>query len=113
MVEIVTSKADDAVMAVTVNKFLAETASKRCDPYDLFSKLLRIENPGLMGTFHGRCSCPLHLPAAVRGKQHKGKDARYAVFATSESTNFIVSATTELLGSTRHAQRLSHALTRG
>jgi hypothetical protein len=67
---------DDAVMAVTVNKFLAETASKRCDPYDLFSKLLRIENPGLMGTFHGRCSCPLHLPAAVRGKQHKGKDAR-------------------------------------
>jgi hypothetical protein len=114
MVEIVTSKADDAVMVVTVDKFLAETASReRCDPYDLFSKLLRIENPGLMGTFHGRCSCPLHLPAAVRGKQRKGKDARYA----SESTNFIVSATTELLRSTRHApryrERLLHALTRG
>jgi len=37
MVEIVTSKADDAVMAVTVDKFLAETASReRCYPYDLF-----------------------------------------------------------------------------
>jgi hypothetical protein len=67
MVEIVTSKADDAVMVVTVDKFLAETASReRCDPYDLFTKLLRIENPDLMGTFHRHCSCPLHLPAAVR-----------------------------------------------
>jgi hypothetical protein len=78
MVEIVTSKADDAVMAVTVNKFLAETASKRCDPYDLFSKLLRIENPGLMGTFHGRCSCAASSAGGGAGKtaQREGRTLR-------------------------------------
>ena len=75
MMEIVTSKADDAVMAVTVNKFLPETASKRCDPYDLFSKLLRIENPGLMGTFHGRCSCAASSAGGGAGKtaQREGR----------------------------------------
>ena len=84
---------------------------------DLFSKLLRIENPGLMGTFHGRCSCPLHLPAAVRENSTKGRTHATRYFATSESMNFIVSATTVLLRSTRQApryrERLLHALTRG
>jgi hypothetical protein len=109
MVEIVTSRADDAVMAITVNKFLPETASKRCDPYDLFSKLLRIENPGLMGTFHGCCLCPLHLPAAVQENSTKGRThaTRYL-----PPTSQRISSYQLLLGSTRHAQRLLRALTR-
>ena len=49
MVEIVTSKADDAVMAVPVDRVLAGTPSRgRYDPHDLFSKLVQIENPALM-----------------------------------------------------------------
>jgi hypothetical protein len=80
MVEIVTSKADDAVMASQLTSFWQRRHPARDAilMIYLFSKLLRIENPGLMGTFHGHCSCPLHLPATVRGKtaQREGRTLR-------------------------------------
>ena len=95
-------------MAVTVNKFLPETHSGDAI-YDLFSKLLRIENPGLMGTFHGRCLCPLHLPTTVPENSAKGRThaTRYL-----PPTSQRISSYQLLLGSMRHAQRLLHALTR-